>query len=663
MATYGVQLERSDLLRLPPCAGSSSDDEFVAWCADEVTAGRRLALDLFSGAGGLSLGLEQAGWTVVAAVDHDQRAIETHRANFRGRALQLDLSDPDVRTELVASLAGVEIDLVAGGPPCQPFSRAGASKIRSLVAQGTRSHIDPRRELWMAFLSIVLELKPRAVLMENVPDMGLADDFQTVRRMVGDLEASGYATQVRIIDTWRYGVPQHRRRLILLARRDGGPFTWPPAKPRMTVRDAIGDLPPLLLSTGSRQLPHVEGAELGEFARELRQGADETFIYDHFTRPVRDDDREAFALMDETTLYSALPDRMKRYRSDSFDDKYNRLGWDELSRTITAHIAKDGYWYIHPSELRTLTVREAARIQTFPDRFRFAGYRSDAFKQIGNAVPPLAGAAAAQALLPLPAKDPAVETQQPSRDWPDVHRRLVEWAADLGRSEAWTAVPGEAMTPLLAAACALLARPQPIPAEDMPALSVLRGCERLDEATLRDCLHVAPTNTRRRLERLRKLVDIELPKDAGDVIKLLKLRPTEAKVFKLLRGYDVLVAGASTIRVAARFLGTRPEEQIEQNPLTDGRIDLSRLVGTGEQETGRPAETVDEPDRLVMRGEEAPLRMAAIRHLGMTVCESTTPNCAACPLAPAGCAYARKSVARAASRLDEALSAGGLFAS
>ncbi|WP_232793912.1 DNA cytosine methyltransferase [Pseudofrankia saprophytica] len=619
-----------------------------------------MALDLFAGAGGLSLGLEQAGWTVVAAVDHDQRAIETHRANFRGRALQLDLSEPNVRADLVASLNGVEIDLVAGGPPCQPYSRAGSSKIRSLVEQGTRSRIDPRRQLWMAFLSIVLELKPRAVLMENVPDMGLGDDFQTIRRIVGDLEVSGYVTQVRIIDTWKHRVPQHRRRLILLARRDGGAFTWPKEdeKRQTTVCDAIGDLPRLLLSTGARRLPYVENAELSEFAREMRQGADATFVYDHFTRPVRDDDRKAFELMDETTLYSDLPAEMKRYRSDSFDDKYNRLGWKELSRTITAHIAKDGYWYIHPSELRTLTVREAARIQTFPDWFRFAGYRSDAFKQIGNAVPPLAGTAAAQALRPMSA-DESGASSAPAANWPEVHRLLVEWAAKLSRSEAWTAVPGEAMTPLLAAACALLSRAQPIPAEDMPALSVLSGCDRLDDATLQACLRVAPSNTRRRLERLRKIVDVELSEDAGDVIKLLKLRPAEAKVFKLLRGYDVLVAGASAVRVAARFLDTTSDEQ---NLLTNGRIDLSRLVGTGEQKFDQTSGT-DEPGRVAKRGEEAPMRMAAIRHLAMTVCESTTPDCAACPLASAGCAYARRSAARAASRLDEALSADGLFAS
>src|ERR671936_2148373 len=96
--------------------------------------------------------------------------------------------------------------------------------------------------------------------------------------------------------------------------------------------------------------------------------------------------------MDDGTLYSDLPQRLRRYRSDIFTDKYKRLSWDGLSRTITAHLAKDGYWYIHPEQHRTLTVREAARLQTFPDRIRFAGPPSAAFRQFGNPFPPLVGA-------------------------------------------------------------------------------------------------------------------------------------------------------------------------------------------------------------------------------------------------------------------------------
>ena len=112
-------------------------------------------------------------------------------------------------------------------------------------------------------------------------------------------------------------------------------------------------------------------------------------MFDHITRPVREDDRAAFETMTHKTKYSDLAPEHQRYRNDIFDDKYKRLDENDLSRTITAHIAKDGYWYIHPRQPRTLTVREAARIQSFPDYFRFSGPPSAAFKQIGNAVPPL----------------------------------------------------------------------------------------------------------------------------------------------------------------------------------------------------------------------------------------------------------------------------------
>jgi DNA (cytosine-5)-methyltransferase 1 len=138
------------------------------------------------------------------------------------------------------------------------------------------------------------------------------------------------------------------------------------------------------------------------FQEWCRRGLDEEadkVIFDHISRQVREDDLEAFQLMSSNTKYTDLPEHLKRYRDDIFRDKYKRLPWDDLSRTITAHIARDGYWYIHPEQHRTLTVREAARLQTFPDHLRFAGFPSNAFHQIGESVPPLLGRALGVSVL------------------------------------------------------------------------------------------------------------------------------------------------------------------------------------------------------------------------------------------------------------------------
>ena len=182
--------------------------------------------------------------------------------------------------------------------------------------------------------------------------------------------------------------------------------------------------------------------------REGMEGDDAGRVYDHITRPVRDDDKSAFQLMNATTRYSDLPADMRRYRADIFDDKYKRLDENGLSRTITAHIAKDGYWYIHPRENRTLTVREAARLQTFPDRFRFAGPPSAAFRQIGNAVPPLVGERLGEAIRhcladPQPAGPSTQEISSALARWFTSLRQLsVPWLRARTR---WQVVSAETL--------------------------------------------------------------------------------------------------------------------------------------------------------------------------------------------------------------------------
>jgi DNA (cytosine-5)-methyltransferase 1 len=619
---YGVPLERSDYLKLGPHEHSCKPENFAEWLEGHGK-GKLLAVDLFSGAGGLSLGLQWAGWTVAAAVDFDERALETHGQNFPGMCLHMDLGNPAERDRLEEILAPAmgRIDLVAGGPPCQPFSRAGRNKIRSLVEHHGRDPEDRRKELWSAYLDMVKRLKPRAVLMENVPDMGLSDDFFVIRTIEQQLEDLHYATQVRLVDAWRYGVPQHRKRLILLARNDVERFDWPQAvgeKERTTLRDAIIDLPVLAVvpreRVGARELEYEkQPEEQSSFAQTMRRGAQKDVVWDHMTRRVREDDYLIFKGMTSKTLYSEIDPELQRYNPKEYTDRYKKLDWDDLSRSITAHIAKDGYWYIHPDQNRTLTVREAARVQTFPDDFRFAGTRSDAFRQIGNAVPPLLGKAAAEALLTSgEAPTDGVELQP---YWATVRNDLTAWAERRRAGADWYQLP--TLSPLLAAVVALLAGTRMAPEQLRQKLEPLRGQAKLNRVALQALLSSAPTSAAQaRVERLAAAVgdqglDMQEEENADkkqELPELLGMKPAEKTLYRLLRGEDLLWVGQGALRVAARLNGSDSDRT---NRLSDGRVNLVKLVGAG---------------------ENAALRMAALRLIGNTVCRTKDPLCDDCPL-------------------------------
>lgn len=612
MSIYGVKLRRSDDLVLPPHPDSCTIETVAAWAAEKHRAGARLAVDLFAGAGGLSLGLQDAGWTVAAAVDTDPKSVATHHHNFPGLALSCDLGDRNERNRLVRQLRQIgPIDLLAGGPPCQPFSRAGRSKIRSLVRDGLRDENDLRRELWRAFLHVALRLRPRAVLMENVPDMALGDQFRAVRFMVEELEQVGYFTQLRLVDAWLHGVPQHRKRLILLARNDVDEFPWPDHVGRTLLRDTIRDLPPLTGDVGARATNYQQPADLSAFARRMRKGADEGVVHDHMTRPVRDDDREIFSMMDSRTLYAHIPKELRRYSADTFDDKYKRLDWDDISRSITAHIAKDGYWYIHPDQPRTLTVREAARIQTFPDRFRFAGTRSDAFRQIGNAVPPVLGAAAATALTPRDGADPA--PQRPRSRARAARQALAKWARRERAGTRWYMFPGPGVTTPVALLAALLTVRPHEATTTSAALEAVRGKHFIDADDLLAVeMSLVTSAARRAVRRSEPLTHADrsvwtAPPDA--IAADLGLQAAQTDVLLMLTNHDVMLDNQAAIRVAARCAGTSSDST---NRLTDGRTDLARLVGSG---------------------ADAPLRMAALRTIGATICKEAVQECDVCPLA------------------------------
>ncbi|WP_298442868.1 DNA cytosine methyltransferase [Ferrimicrobium sp.] len=608
----GATVRRSALLRLPMHPNAPSQGEYRSWMLE---SDRPLAIDLFSGAGGLSHGLEAAGYRVALAVDLDDWALETHAHNFEGVALKLDLGDPDVQDSVVNLFQGIDVALVAGGPPCQPYSRAGRSKIRSLVNQGARDAEDHRRVLWRSFLDIAQRIHPQAVLMENVPDMALSDDMAVMRHMLSRLEAAGYEADARIVDTWDYGVPQHRQRLVIVGVRNGANFVWPDPMDRVSLREAIGDLPvldPTRDEVGSAVLAY--DGPISDFQRRARKGCDGescSVIYDHLTRAVRSDDLEAFRLMKPGTLYSDLPAELRRYRADIFDDKYNRLDWDGLSRSITAHIAKDGYWYIHPEQHRTLTVREAARIQTFPDHFRFAGARSHQFAQIGNAVPPAVGEVIGGAILG-PAREPRQRTDTRPSVWRESLRvHLEAWSKRDRTTAVWAypSDPWQVLTGLILDGIGEVGWPNPAEVLDMVPT--------LEDATSKtmNALEVMANPSRRRaaVQRLRKAAETLRADpegwDGSAWVKAANLGPIARKWLDLL-AFDGggLAPSSSVLRVTARI---NHSDVDKRNRMSTGRMELAILVGDGAK-----AATVN----------------AAMHRLGNQICLIGEPLCTQCPI-------------------------------
>lgn len=629
--SYAVKQVRGPFIELPDNPGHAENEkELLALCSQLKAHDIPLAADLFSGAGGMSLGLEEAGFRVVLGVDHYNFAVQTHRHHFAGMSLEEDLSDPETIRRVANLLKRNKVDLLAGGPPCQPFSSAGRSMIRHRVLTGATDPYDERRDLWRSFLEVVQLARPRAVLMENVPDMALDRAMFILRSMTEELEQIGYSVSARVVDCWRYGVPQMRHRLMLVALKNRVRFDWPEeSSNRVTLWNAISDMPEVeggwRPEGGASGWTPYEGPRT-EYQRWVRRNVaphDAEKLFDHITRPVRDDDRAAFESMTHKTKYTDLAPEFQRYRKDIFNDKYKKLDENDLSRTITAHIAKDGYWYIHPRQTRTLTVREAARIQTFPDSFRFAGPPSAAFKQIGNAVPPLVSQVVGEAIqssllagekVTLSTRDTSVKLAR----WFN-KRSTVQSMPWLTCDDRWKFVLGELLldraTPTVVSAVWPVIESQPTTTgESLPDSSFVDLLEEL----------LSGIGRVQRISMVRELVSqmeaspnalwkptidrADLPAVPAAVCDLLELAvPTT--VGEAESDEPVLIT-KGVLRVASRFLGNDADKR---NVQTDGRIAVAALVGFGEE------------------SRDAHLALIA---LAAEVCiADKPPHCDQCPLA------------------------------
>ena len=574
---------------------------------------RPTAVDLFCGAGGLSLGLKRAGFDVIVGADSDEWAVRTHEANLPGVSWCGDLSDPSEFIKALSTWGIRSVDLVAGGVPCQPFSRAGGSRIRELVEAGKRNGHDARADLWSSFVTVVSHLDPEAVLVENVPDLPRWDDGAVLIGLYESLRDLGYRVEARILEGFRHGVPQHRQRLILLGFKGWRRPLWPQSSTaRVTLREAIGDLPPIPRAQRSEKLPYDPRRTSFEFQRLMRAALapdEQPFLTEHICRDVRPDDLQAFRELQEGETYLDIPESLRRYRSDVFTDKYKRLSWDSLCRTITAHIAKDGYWYIHPDQHRTLSIREAARVQTFPDNFSLAGTQTHRYRQIGNAVPVLLAETVGREVLRSLERPRRIA---PSRSEHDLRDLLIAWhaTADVWRPP-WRA-SGDPWQVLLGELALGRARP--------------KDAERIHE----QLLHLAPTPAALLAHDspTERLVAIGLKDKARVLVQIAHdvnthfdgCVPAQELDLAMLPGVGDYVSRAvltfgfgrrqvlvdrTTARVASRVTGHDDRRRFQV------RLDLHRFSGA--------------------QGPDAKFN-GALLDLGRSVCTAKAPRCGLCPL-------------------------------
>lgn len=383
-----------------------------------AVAGRLTSLDLFAGAGGLSEGLREAGFTSLYANEISPRYAQTYAINHPETHVDSrDIRKVDARK--VRSLLGLkrgELDLIAGGPPCQGFS----------INAPKRSTDDSRNHLFREYLRFVSEFQPRAVMIENVPGMVSYEGGETLDAILESLKDLGYDADVRILYAPHYGIPQTRWRTIILGGRNGlnptalfpEPLRQAPVRvnftsqfggknlvnlPRslelpshVTVKDAIGDL------------PELRNGELGEEVKAYRQAADNPYqqlmrvgsmgVTCHEAARLTKVNLERMAHIPPGGNWTDIPEAllprgMRMARRSDHTKRYGRVNPDGLASTILTKC--DPHWgaYFHYEQNRTFTVREAARLQSFADTYVFYGSRVEQYEQVGNAVPPLLGAA------------------------------------------------------------------------------------------------------------------------------------------------------------------------------------------------------------------------------------------------------------------------------
>lgn len=400
-------------------------------------------IDLFAGAGGLSEGFIREGFTPIAHVEMDKDACDTlrtrscyHYLSSSGKSdtyysylkgeitreslyssvpkkvidtvINIEISDSSISEtfERIKELAGGrKIDMIVGGPPCQAYSLLGR--------HNKNMETDPRTLLYLQYGKFLQEFQPRGFVFENVPGLLSAKKGEHFKNLQEYFDGLGYKVHYKMLDASDYGVLQVRKRLIIVGWQKQHDYGYPDFKQNKTsavVNDIFEDLPILKAGDILPAASYIKPSN--QYLKESGiRNDEETFVTQNITRPVNENDAKIYSFAinkwnneNYRVKNNTLPKEIKTQKNEtSFLDRFKVVDGSGYSHTIIAHLAKDGHYYIHPDAnlCRSISVREAARLQSFPDNFYFEGSRSAIFKQIGNAVPPKLAKSIAESIREL----------------------------------------------------------------------------------------------------------------------------------------------------------------------------------------------------------------------------------------------------------------------
>jgi DNA (cytosine-5)-methyltransferase 1 len=325
---------------------------------------KKTVLDLFSGCGGMSLGFEQAGFEIKLGIDNWSDALLTFKNNHKNsNVIENDLSLLDPSTIGIDS-----VDIIIGGPPCQGFSIAGKRIIE-----------DKRNDLYKSFVKFVKFFKPKAFVMENVPNILSMENGVIKDRIVNDFSNLGYTVVYKVLMASDFGVPQNRKRAFFVGIANGNSFEFPEKlkKSKITSYEAISDLPDLSIIDNSK----YPLSSVSDYQNKMRDNS--IRLYNHQLTKHKEKTIKIISLVPDGGNYKDLPKHLKNTR------KVN-IAWTRLNSQKPSFTIDTGHrHHFHYKYNRVPTVRESARIQSFPDNFIFLGNKTSQYKQVGNAVPPL----------------------------------------------------------------------------------------------------------------------------------------------------------------------------------------------------------------------------------------------------------------------------------